>query len=134
MSVTKDPDSPLHVPEKNREIARERARIHVKMIEDYLEVKDKIPTGFSRGELIRMQKEKILQILGGSEKDWANYKWHYKNVINKANVLERILPLLIVFDLLDGLETLSVTRLCKLFDGVHAFSFALQMVSCHTGS
>ena len=48
MSVVKDPGSPMFVPEKNREIARERARQHTEMISDYLEVRDKIPSGFNR--------------------------------------------------------------------------------------
>lgn len=93
MSVVKDPDSPMYVPEENREIARERARQHKAMISDYLEVKDTIPTGFNQWERIQEQKRSILNILGGTEDDWSNYKWHYQNAINTISVLEHIIHL-----------------------------------------
>ncbi len=93
MSAVNDPDSPMYVPEENREIARERARQHKAMISDYLEVKDKIPTGFNQWERIQKQKKNILNILGGTEDDWKNYKWHYHNAINKTSLLSQIIRL-----------------------------------------
>ena len=57
MSVVKDPSSPMFVPAKNREIAQERARQHTEMISDYLEAREKIPTGFNRLERIQNQKK-----------------------------------------------------------------------------
>ena len=50
MSIVNDPKSPMYVPEENREIARERARKHVKLISDYLDVRDQIPTGAKERE------------------------------------------------------------------------------------
>jgi len=93
MSVVKDPSSPMYVPEKNREIARERARQHTEMISDYLVVRDKIPTGFNQWDRIQKQKNHILKILGGAEKDWDNYKWHYQNAIRDTGILRRIIRL-----------------------------------------
>jgi glutamate 2,3-aminomutase len=93
MSVVKDPSSPMHVPEKNREIARERARQHTQMISDYLEVRGKIPTGFNRWDRIQAQKKHILEILGGKETDWENYRWHFQNAICDTEILGRIIRL-----------------------------------------
>ena len=93
MSIVRDPDSPMHVSEKNREIARERARQHTAMIADYLEVRDKIPTGFNRKDRIRDQKKNILKILGGTDSDWNNHKWHLKNAIKDTQILSRIISL-----------------------------------------
>jgi glutamate 2,3-aminomutase len=93
MSVVNNPDSPMYVPEKNREIARERARQHRAMIADYLEMKDKIPTGFSQWNRIQEQKKNILNILGGKKDEWENYKWHYQNAINKTSILKGVIHL-----------------------------------------
>jgi glutamate 2,3-aminomutase len=93
MSIVKDPGSPMHVPEKNREIARERARQHTAMIADYLEVRDKIPTGFNRKDRIQDQKKNILKTLGGTDSDWNNHKWHLKNAIKDTQILSRIISL-----------------------------------------
>ena len=93
MSVVNDPNSPMYVPEKNREIARDRARQHTEMISDYLAVREKIPTGLNRWERIQSQKKHILKILGGQEEDWGNHKWHLQNPICEIEVLSRIIRL-----------------------------------------
>ena len=61
MSIVSNPDSPMYVPEENREIARERARLHTAMIADYLEVQDRIRTGFNQWDRIQEQKRHILR-------------------------------------------------------------------------
>jgi len=83
----------MYVPEKNREIARERANQHKAKIADYLEVRDKIPTGFNQWDRIQEQKKNILNILGGKKDEWEHYKWHYQNAINEASILKRIIRL-----------------------------------------
>jgi glutamate 2,3-aminomutase len=93
MSVVKDASSPMYVPEKNREIARERARQHTEMISDYLEVRDRIPSGINQWDRIQRQKKHILKILGGTEKDWDNHRWHYQNAIRDTGILSRIIGL-----------------------------------------
>ncbi|MGD9345398.1 MAG: KamA family radical SAM protein [Candidatus Aminicenantes bacterium] len=93
MSIVNDPDSPMYVSEENREIAQKRARQHRDMITDYLEVKDKIPTGFNQWKKIQEQKTKILKQLGGTEDDWKDYKWHYQNAVNSTSTLKYIINL-----------------------------------------
>jgi len=93
MSVVKDPGSPMFVPEKNREIARERARQHTQMISDYLEVRDKIPTGHNRWERIQAQKKHILKILGAKEAEWSDHRWQLQNAIRDIEILSRIVRL-----------------------------------------
>ncbi len=93
MSVVKDLGSPMYVPEKNREIARERAQQHTEMISDYLKVKDKIPTGFNQWDRIQNQKKHILKVLGGTEKDWQSYSWHFHNAIRDTDTLSQIIRL-----------------------------------------
>jgi glutamate 2,3-aminomutase len=83
----------MYVPEENREIARERARKHTGMIADYLQQRDKIPTGFNQWNKIQERKKHIQKILGGTNEDWANYKWHYQNAICNTGHLKRILDL-----------------------------------------
>ncbi len=89
----KDTDHPMHVPEENRRIARERAKAYVEMISDYLAVKDKIPTGFSQKERAGENRRRILQVLGGTESDWDDWKWHLRNSIRDTGVLSRIIRL-----------------------------------------
>jgi glutamate 2,3-aminomutase len=93
MSVVKDPGSPMYVPEKNREIARQRAHQHTEMISDYLEVREKILTGTNQWDRIQGQKKHILKILGGKEADWENYKWHLQNAIRDIDIMSRIIRL-----------------------------------------
>ncbi len=83
----------MYVPEKNREIARERARQHTAMIADYLEVRDKIRTGFNQWDRIQEQKHLILELLGGTEADWDDYKWHFKHAVKDTAVMQRIIRL-----------------------------------------
>jgi glutamate 2,3-aminomutase len=93
MSIVNDPSSPMYVSEKNREIARKRARQHTEMISDYLDVRDKIPSGRGQWDRIQEQKKHVLKILGGTEKDWDNYQWHYQNAIRDTATLSRIIRL-----------------------------------------
>jgi glutamate 2,3-aminomutase len=93
MSVVKKSESPMHVPEENREVARERARHHKAMIADFLEVRDRIRTGFNQWERIQEQKRHILSILDGRDTDWDDYKWHIKNAVKDAAVMKRVIRL-----------------------------------------
>ena len=90
MSVTKDPKSPLYVPEENRRIARERANEHVKLIADYLEVRDRIPTGFNCWDRIQENRKKIVKLLGGRASDWNDWKWHIRNLIKNSSTIAGI--------------------------------------------
>jgi len=93
MSILNDPHHPMYVPEENRKIARERAQKYVDMISDYLEVKDRIPTGTNQQERIRERKKGILKVLNASENDWNSWQWHLKHAIRSTEVLSEIIQL-----------------------------------------
>lgn len=93
MSILNDPKNPLYVAEDNRQIARERAQKYVEMISDYLEVKDKIHTGFTSNKQVEKNKKRILKILNSSEKEWNNWQWQLKNSIRDVSVLSKIIQL-----------------------------------------
>jgi len=93
MSVVNDPSSPMYIPEENRKIASERAKKNVEMISDYLEAREKIPTGLKCYEQYKENKKRILKILGGTEEDWNNWKWQLKNSIRDTSVLSKIINL-----------------------------------------
>lgn len=93
MSVVNDPNSPMYVPEENRKVARERAKQHVALIQDYLDVRDDIPTGFLSWARIQENKQRILNVLKGSEDDWKDYRWHLKHFIRDTETLGHIISL-----------------------------------------
>lgn len=93
MSVVNDPNSPMFIPEKNREEALKRAKQHASMINEYLSAKDKINTGFNKWEEIKENKKRILKVLNGSNKDWSNHHWHLKHAIHETSVLSQIIKL-----------------------------------------
>lgn len=93
MSVVKDPKSPMYIPEENREIARERSTERKNRIMEYLDVRDSIPTGINRRERTEKSKARILDVLGGTDDDWNDHRWHISNVIKDTGTLSRILDL-----------------------------------------
>jgi glutamate 2,3-aminomutase len=93
MSVVGDPNSPMHVPEENRRIARQRAKQHVELISDYLVARDNIPTGFRDRDRLKANRDHILEILGGTEEDWNDYRWHLENAITDTDTLAKVIKL-----------------------------------------
>jgi lysine 2,3-aminomutase len=93
MSVVNDPESPMYVPEENRKIALERAGQRVSLIADYLEARETIPTGFSERARVEANRRRILEVLGGEEEDWNDYRWHLGNAIRDTDTLARIIDL-----------------------------------------
>jgi glutamate 2,3-aminomutase len=93
MTIVNDPKSPMFIPEKNRKIARERTKTYVSMISEFLSVRDKIPTGFTCAEQYKTSKKRILKVLGGTEKDWNDWRWHLKNGIRDSETLAKIIDL-----------------------------------------
>jgi len=83
----------MEVSEEDRSIALERSDEVRTLDEEYFGLKDQIPTGLVLGDKYRENRERILKILGGTEKDWNDYKWHLRNRIGKVDVLSRILNL-----------------------------------------
>ncbi len=64
-------------------------------IQDFLDVKDSIPTGTQEKQirLYEKNKRKILAVLGGTQKDWDNYQWQLNNRISDVERLLQIIAL-----------------------------------------
>lgn len=76
-----------------REISLERAAELKSHIDDYLEARKKIPKGLELSEQIQQSKARILEILGGTEEDWNDYKWQLSKRISDADTLSQIINL-----------------------------------------
>lgn len=74
-------------------ISLERAAQLKSRIEDYISIKSSIPKGIEKKDEIESRKKRILEILGGSESDWNNYKWQLSNRITDADILGKLLKL-----------------------------------------
>ena len=74
-------------------ISLERAAQLKSRIEDYIQVRSKTPKGLEKEEEINERKQKILQMLGGTEEDWNNYKWQLSNRITDVDTLSKVLTL-----------------------------------------
>ena len=83
----------MQVSEDDRSIALERSDEVRSLDDEYFRLKDQIPTGLELGDQYRENKKRVLNVLGGTEEDWKDYKWHLKNRIGKVEVLSEILIL-----------------------------------------
>ncbi|WP_353892110.1 glutamate 2,3-aminomutase [Proteinivorax hydrogeniformans] len=78
---------------EKKAVAQERAQELKSRIEPYLEARETIPTGFKITEEYEAQKKKILEVLGGTEEDWNNWKWQISNRISDVEILGQIINL-----------------------------------------
>src|SRR5699024_9897852 len=85
----------MNTSKTKKAIALERACELKSEIEDYLEVRDKIPKGMSKEQERKTEekKQKILSLLNASEKDWNDYKWQLSNRITDLNILKQVVSL-----------------------------------------
>jgi lysine 2,3-aminomutase len=60
---------------------------------EFLEARERIPTGFKLAEVIEGNKKRILEVLGATEENWRDWKWQLRHRISKVEVLEKILNL-----------------------------------------
>lgn len=93
MTTVKEKNHPLFVPIQNRRLAGERAAGYVEKISDYLEAGERIPTGLTCTDQQRENRKRILEVLGGSEEDWNNWKWQLKKSIRCTSTLSKIISL-----------------------------------------
>ena len=84
---------PMEVASEDRAVALARSAEVKKLISDFLQARDTIPTGFQLAREYEKAKKRILKVLGGTEKDWQNYKWHLKNKIEEVQTLSKIISL-----------------------------------------
>ncbi|MDQ0556959.1 glutamate 2,3-aminomutase [Paraclostridium ghonii] len=78
---------------ENNRISLERASELKSRIEDYIKIKDTIPTGLKNTSEIESRKRKILDLLNANEEDWNDYKWQLSNRITDVDTLSKILNL-----------------------------------------
>jgi len=83
----------MQVSEEDRSVALERSEEVRSLDEEYFQLKGKIQSGLELGDQNRENKNRILKVLGGTDDDWNDYKWHLKNRIGKVEVLSKILNL-----------------------------------------
>lgn len=76
--------------EEKRTIALTRAAELKKKINDYLEKKDTIKTGFELQDIVRVNKERLLIHYSATEKDWNDWRWQMSHRINDATTLARL--------------------------------------------
>lgn len=78
-----------------KKIALDRANELKSRIQDYLDIKDTIPSGMSSEGQKRYEekKKKILSILNATEEDWNDYKWQLSNKISDLETLLKIISL-----------------------------------------
>ena len=84
---------PMEVDSEDRAVALARSAEVKKLIADFLQAREKIPTGFKLQKEYDQAKKRILKLLGGTEKDWQNYKWHLKNRIENVDTLRKLVRL-----------------------------------------
>lgn len=85
--------SPLHVSDEKRQVATARCASYTASIGDYLAAKDAIPCGLKLGEAFAASKKRLLQVLGGSETDWQDWRWQMRHTITKVETLAQIIAL-----------------------------------------
>jgi len=81
------------VSEDKRNISLERAKTLKSRIEDYLEARKSIPKGLEMKDALEDRKKRILDHLGGSEEDWADYRWQLANRIKDIDTLKELINL-----------------------------------------
>jgi glutamate 2,3-aminomutase len=76
--------------EEKRAIALKRAADLKKRINDYLEAKDEIKTGFDLQEIIRINRERVLEFFNASQENWDDWRWQVANRITDVFTLARL--------------------------------------------
>ncbi|OEF96958.1 glutamate 2,3-aminomutase [Vulcanibacillus modesticaldus] len=79
--------------EEKRKLANERAEELKATIQDYLDIRDSIPTGFNQKEKIQERKKRIMEVLGATEEDWGDWKWQLRNRFTTVEQLEKVFKL-----------------------------------------
>ena len=87
-------NQPLQAKNDQKRIQALRRAAELKeTIRDYLEARTSIPSGRELREEIRKRRDRILKVLGGSEADWNDWRWHMRNRISDVGTLRQILNL-----------------------------------------
>ena len=84
---------PMKVAADDRKVALARSAEVKTLIAEFLKFKDKIPTGLKLEKEYTKAKKRILKVLGATEKEWKDYRWHLKNRIENVDTLGKIVRL-----------------------------------------
>jgi|Deesub1362B_J571_1020462.scaffolds.fasta_scaffold03045_4 lysine 2,3-aminomutase len=84
---------PMEVDPEDRCIALKRSAEVKALIQDYLAAVAHIPTGFTLADRIEANRRRVLKVLGGTEEQWDDYRWHMRNRISDLETLSRIVHL-----------------------------------------
>ncbi|ACV61519.1 lysine 2,3-aminomutase YodO family protein [Desulfofarcimen acetoxidans DSM 771] len=79
--------------EDKRAIGLRRATGLKKSISDYLEKKDKIPTGFDLQQCILSNREKLFRHFNANEEKWRDWHWQISHRINDVELLSSLIQL-----------------------------------------
>lgn len=82
----------LSVEEKT-EVAIKRGQELKNTIQDYLDIKNNIPTGFNQKDKNLERKNRIMQMLNATEENWNDWKWQLRNRVTKVDQLTKYLNL-----------------------------------------
>lgn len=76
-----------------RDISLERAAQLKSEIQDYLDVKDQIPTGLTSQAMIDQRKARIMDVLGATQAQWDDWHWQVSARIKDSATLDAIIGL-----------------------------------------
>jgi len=76
-----------------KKLSLKRATELQKHTQHYLQMKKQVPTGKEIPEEIKENQERILQVLGGTQKDWYDWHWQLENRISDVKTLASIINL-----------------------------------------
>ncbi len=79
--------------EKKRAASLEKDRRNNEHAHRFMAAREKIPTGTTRAGEIAENKARIMEVLGGTEEDWADWHWQLRHRIDTVEVLAQVLDL-----------------------------------------
>ncbi|MBP8989000.1 MAG: KamA family radical SAM protein [Clostridia bacterium] len=93
---------------RNINVKEDRFDHLFRTIADYEQIKNTIKTGIEDEKQIELRKQAILNKLGATENEWADYHWQLQNRFSKVDDLAFILNL-------SSLEQRQISEVCKKF-------------------
>ena len=79
--------------DKVRRVSQEKAAKFKEYAKEYNKARKSIPTGFNQTEQIGRRKQRILEVLGGTEEDWSSWHWQMRNRITSPEELNRVVSI-----------------------------------------
>lgn len=79
--------------DEKRRIANERGKELKANIQDFLDARKNVPTGFNQKGKYLERKQKILEMFNATEENWQDWKWQVRKRFTKVDDLAKILNL-----------------------------------------